>query len=95
MTRRPALITQAEVRRIMAGAKQAGVELSIVVRKDAVFFVPVGREMEDELNPLEDWIEKRDARRANQAKDASVGTLIEERLATLMSEEPRGKKSRS
>ncbi|WP_029042583.1 hypothetical protein [Cucumibacter marinus] len=54
MPQTPSLITQAEVRRILAGAKQVGVSMSIVIRDRVVYFVPT----EDLDIPLNDGRDK-------------------------------------
>jgi hypothetical protein len=53
MSRRPALLTQAEVARAIKGAKQAGAS-AVVIRTDGTILVelyPVSRE--NEIKPLE------------------------------------------
>lgn len=71
MVAKPAIITQTDVKRILAGAKAAGVSMGIVVTGKEVRFVPVD-EMADEqkMSPLDQWRAKRDARKAKEGAQA-------------------------
>ena len=65
MTRRPARVTQAEITRILAGARKAGIDMGIVVTVGEVRFVPVDSMPPDQkLTALDEWKAKRDARKA-------------------------------
>lgn len=63
-TARHAIIPQSDVKRILAGAKQAGITMGIVVTGREVRFVPVDElESDKTVSALDQWRAKRDARK--------------------------------
>jgi len=61
MSRRPALLTEFEVKRILNGAQKAGITMGILVTKDQMLFLPV--DMIEAVSPasaLQEWRKKRD-----------------------------------
>lgn len=67
MSARPAIIKQSDVKRILNGAKAAGITMGIVVTGKEVRFVPVDEiEADKKVSALDQWKAKRDARKAKE-----------------------------